>query len=207
MFGVLGTIEFEAMGSPESIRRESAVNYPEHKVVQDKPKLQFLGPELDEVTLELRFHQRFTNPRLSRDAIYMARDAHMPLPLVFATGEHWGIFVITKAVETHKWMASDGTPLALDLSLSLKEWVTDIDASTPPQPATPPLALVNPGQLQPGKSPAGTIVANPNTGARVVAFQQPITGASALVNNPAPSGPNLLFTDVFTDSITRKGVG
>jgi len=208
MFAVLGNIEFQVVGSPESLKRDSSVSFPEHKVVENKPKLQFTGPELDEVTIDLQFHKSFANPRARRDAIYAARDAANALPLVFGNGEHWGSFVIVRASETHKWNAADGTPVAIQMNLQLKEWApdTNIDPAAPPQPSTPPLALVPPGTLQPGQTVAGTIITNPETGAQVVVFAGPATGASAIASNPAAAGgasPDAMPNDIPVSTIVR----
>jgi phage protein U len=206
MFAVLGTIEFQVVGSPESLKRDSKVTFPEHKVVENKPKLQFTGPELDEVTIDLQFHQEFTNPRAQRNAIYAARDAHQALALVFGNGEHWGSFVIVSASETHKWNAADGTPVAIAMSLVLKEWVpdTNIDPAAPPTPATPPLGLAAAGAA--GFVVAARQIVDPKTGAPVLVFTGPAVGTSAITSNPQPAGnssPDVMPDDIPVSTIVR----
>ena len=212
MFAVLGNIEFEALGSPEQMRRERAMHFAEHKVVEGFPRLQQIGNELDQISIDLKFHRSFTNPRAQRDAIHAALDAGKALALVWASGEHWGYFVIEKATDTGQHLAADGNPIALEMNLSLKAWAPDseFDPLAPPKPDTPPLALVSPGALAPGQSVAGTVVTNPDTGAQVVIFEAPITGASALTHNPVPSGasgPAVLYTDAPPSAITRADSG
>lgn len=206
MFAVLGTIEFDALGSPEGIQRDRAMTFAEHKVVEGTPRLQQIGAGLDRLELDLLFHVSFTTPRAQRDALYAALDAARALALVWGNGEHWGYYVIESASETQRWLATDGNPIALAMRVQLKTWALDseFDPLAPPTPATPPLALVKLGELAPGQSVAGTVLTNPETGAQIVVFAKPITGASALVNNPPSSAPgNTTASDVSTSAIVR----
>src|SRR5579871_4083352 len=100
VFAALGEILFQVVGSPEGMRSSRGWSYAEHKVVEDLPRLQWVGDELEEITLELKFHAQFANPAESRDLIYAAADTHLALPLVFMTGRYAGDFVIVKAEET-----------------------------------------------------------------------------------------------------------
>jgi phage protein U len=191
MFATLGNIFFEVVGSPESMRTSRSWRYAEHPLVEALPKLQFMGAELDQVELELKFHASFCNPAAQRDAIYAAGDAAQALPLVFGNGVHKGYFVITEAEETALQLTDDGDEIAIQMHVTLREYAlgTEIDPQSPPKPATPPIGLV------PAPAPGATTSTTPAA---------PNTGASAILG--AASAPGALTPSLNPDNVPPASI-
>ncbi len=181
LFCVLGNITFQALGSPQSIESSLGWRYAEHKTVESTPKLQWVGAELGELSLDILLHTLFANPATDRAALYAAAQAHQAMALVFGNGDHRGYFVIEKISESAQKLADDGSFISITLKLSLKQWARsiEIDPNAPPQPATPPPAIIV-GPLAPGQNVAGTVNATGTAGAG---------GVSALAITPEPIAP------------------
>lgn len=201
MFCVLGNITFQALGSPEVLDSSSASSYAEHKTVESMPRLQWVGEELEELSLDIMLHVSFSNPAADLAQLQAARKAHQAMALVFGNGYHAGYFVITKLSKSPKQLAADGSIIAIELKLQLKQWAQsiEVDPTAPPQPAsTPPGMIV--GNLKPGQQVAGAV--NPVTG--VVTFPATQAGVSAAVISPQEAAvlggadPNAVPTAAIT---------
>lgn len=145
IFAVLGPITFQALGSPEAIESSRGWNFAEHKTVESTPVLQWIGDELEQLTLDILLHVSINQPAADLAALLAAAESHQALALVFGNGEHRGWFVITKISESAKKLADDGSLVALALKLTLKEWARTVEAdpNTAPRPASPPPALLD----------------------------------------------------------------
>jgi phage protein U len=150
MFAVLGEITFEVLTSFESFRSASDYRYAEHKVVEDRPRLQWLAQELQKISLEMGFHiafMAFTSLRDPATAMNMLRAAaedHQARALVFGNGVHRGYYIIENIEETHQQLADDGSFIAISARVELREWVPGaaFDPFAPPQTATPPPGIL-----------------------------------------------------------------
>jgi len=178
-FAQLGNIVFEAISSPESIVASRAWNFAEHKTVESTPKLQFIGNELAQISLEILLHVSFTTPASDVAALESAAGAHQAMALVFGNGDNWGYYVITRLAKTMVKLAADGSIIAITLKLDLKQWVKSV--GIPPAPESSPGIIV--GALAPGQSVAGVVAAD-----GTVTFPAPQAGTSAIVSNSSPAG-------------------
>jgi phage protein U len=144
MFAVLGEILFEVLTSPESFEAAKSYDYAEHKVVEDRPRLQWMADALEELSVDLAFHVAFTNPQTQMNALRAAASDHQARALVFGNGIHRGHYVISEIRETHRQLADDGSLFYVTVKLQLKEWVqgADFDPFAPPKPKVPPPGLV-----------------------------------------------------------------
>jgi phage protein U len=144
MFAVLGEIIFLVLTSFESFRSASGYRYAEHKVVEAPPRLQWIGDELEKISIDLRFHVAFTSPAIQMLLLQAAAEDHQARALVFGNGVFRGYFVIESLEETHSQLADDGSYIAIDVRLELHEWVpgADFDPLAPPQLANPPSGIV-----------------------------------------------------------------
>lgn len=127
-------------------------NYAEHALIGGKPRLQWVGDVLDELSLKLLFHRQFCNPNVEVLVLKQAVARHEAQPLVLGNGDHLGWFVPTELSVTTTHTTDDGTLLACEVSLTLKEH------ALPPvlkeQAANkPPLAAVS----RDGKKPPHTV--------------------------------------------------
>lgn len=143
MFAALGPIIFQTVGSPESFEASRPYDYPEHKVIGAKPRIQFVAPGLETVVLAMKFHTQFTNPATAIAQLRAAADPHQALSLVFGNGTYRGRFVIEKIAETIVQQADDGSLIAIEAKAELKEWApgAEMDPDAPPKPDFVPLGI------------------------------------------------------------------
>ncbi len=143
MFAVLGPIVFEVLDSWEMFESTRKYSYAKHEVMQDVPRLQWLSPDLEEISIEIGLQSAWTVPQLALDNLVLLAEAATANPLAMGNGTLRGWFVITEISEVHKQLAADGTPIAIQVKLKLREWVrgVEIDPFGPPIPDFVPLGL------------------------------------------------------------------
>jgi phage protein U len=143
MYAVLGLIEFQFLNGFTSFERTSGAEFPEHALINRKPRLQFTGQKLDEIKIELLFHLDFCDPEKELARLNAALAAHSSLPLVFGNGNYAGDFVITDISARTKYSSGTGTVIAQEISATLKEYTGDPAKPVAPavRPAGKPLAI------------------------------------------------------------------
>lgn len=122
MYATLGSIQFALLPITGLDERHS-YDYAEHKVIEGKPLLQFIGDNLDELNIGIRFHFTFCDVETQFNALKAEADKHQALPFFFNNGKQLGRFVITELGTTTVITADNGRPLCIEARLSLKEWV------------------------------------------------------------------------------------
>jgi len=190
VFAVLGDIPFLVVGSPEAFSDSRGYDYAEHRVVQARPRLQWLADDLMTIRLEMLLHQSFTEPAASLLVLRQAAATHAALPLVFGNGDFRGYFVITRIDTQSRQLSGSGDLFAITVRLSLRESPVEFDPAAPPIPAFPLIAIA-----------AGASSGSSSTPALAS------SGVSALVALVAPSGPAssvLLPDDVPAATIVRS---
>lgn len=188
MFAVLGDIQFEVVGSPEGYESAEGYDYPEQRVIENKPRLQWVGDELERLNFELMWHASFTSPAEQLAVLRATAAQHLALPLVFGDGEFRGFFVIESIKVKSQQLSASGAPIAIKVALSLKEWIADS-------------GLLSSALSLAAISPLG--ITNTSVGNADVVTQ----GVSALLSVPTAtgaSGPNLEASDVPTTVIVRS---
>ena len=182
MFALLGDVPFEVIGSPEALSESYSYDYAEQRVVQARPRLQWLADDLLNIRLEMLLHRAFTNPAASLLVIKQAASAHAALPLVFGNGEFRGYFVITGIETIARQLSSTGDPFAIAVRLNLRESPLELDLAATPIPTFVPIAVSALGTAGNSTSTAGASL-----------------GVSALAFLAAPTGPGspLLLPDDF----------
>lgn len=192
MFAVLGDIQFEVVGSPESYESADGYDFPEQRVIESKPRLQWVGDELERLNFELMWHASFTNPASQLALLRATAATHLALPLVFGDGGFRGFFVIESIkVKSHQ-LSAGGAPIAIRVALALKEWIADAQSlfSSPSLGVFTTLGITTASTGTAGSGSNGTT-----------------PGVSALLNVPSPtgtSGPNLEADDVLAAVIVRS---
>jgi phage protein U len=122
MFATFGDIVFEVLTAPESLESMYQWSYAEHRVVEDVPRLQWVGDGLETITIGMMFHASFADPGLQVAALRLAASDHSARALVFGNGDHRGYFVILSMRVTSRHMASDGSAIMIVVQTTLKEW-------------------------------------------------------------------------------------
>jgi phage protein U len=141
MFAVLGGIPFEVLSSPESLNAARRYDYAEHRVVEDRPRLQWIADGLETLELELMFHRSLSDPMAMLALIEAAAETHQALPLVFGNGDFRGYFVIVQIGMVSRQLSGAGDPLAIVVRMTLREWAFSLDPNAPPLPTFVPVAV------------------------------------------------------------------
>jgi phage protein U len=192
LFAVLGDIQFEVVGSPESYESADGYDFPEQRVIESKPRLQWVGDELERLNFELMWHASFTNPAAQLALLRATAATHLALPLVFGDGGFRGFFVIESIKVKSQQLSAGGAPIAIRVALALKEWIADA------QSLFSSLSLGVFTTLGITTASTGTVASGSNA---------TTPGVSALLNIPSAtgtSGPNLEAGDVPATVIVRS---
>lgn len=121
LYATLGNITFELL-TVAGLDEKYAYQFAEHQVIEGKPLLQFIGDNLDETNLALRFHVSFCDPGTEFGKLKTEGDKHSALVLQFADGTIAGRRVITEIQKTTETTADNGRALSIEVKLTLREW-------------------------------------------------------------------------------------
>jgi len=191
LFAALGEIHFEVVGSPEGYESAGSYDFAEQRVIESKPRLQWVGDDLERLNFELMWHVSFTNPAVQLALLRGTAAQHLALPLIFGVRTYLGLFVIESIKVKSMQMSDLGGLLAIRVALALKEWIADQAlASTAPVPTVTPLGIMTAATGTAGTGPDGST-----------------PGVSALISVPTAtgtSGPNLEADDVPAAVIVRS---
>jgi len=149
MYAQLGNIQFELLPF-QALDEKYAYSFAEHQVIEGKPLLQFIGDNLDEANISLRFHFTFCDPEAQFNLLKAEAARHEALPFLFASGKYLGRYIICEINKTTVMTADNGYPLCIEARLQLKEFVD-----------TDPLASRERGQKRaaPGLQGKGNVAA------------------------------------------------
>ncbi len=125
MFAQLGDIRFDLIAYFEGLESTKMFNYAEHAVIEGKPKLQYMGEALEEIRIKINLHMDFCNPEAEYKKIMEAASRYKPLAFIFGNGLYKGDYVIEELTTIEVQTFNDGTLMAVDMELKLKEWVRD----------------------------------------------------------------------------------
>ena len=163
MYALLGDIQFDLITYFDSFEADFGTDYAEHAVIDGKPRLQYMGDRLDEIRIELSFHASFCNPETELARLKNAVSSHEAMALILGNGDYKGWFVLTDVQSTSRQTDESGTLLALDASITLREYVGD-RKNPLPSPAVltnlPPVSalgkLTGKSSLLPGENTVGS---------------------------------------------------
>lgn len=206
MFALLGEIPFLVIGSPEAFESSRRFHYAEYRVIEDLPRLQWIGYGLETIALAMLFHASFTDPAVQYAALLAAAEDHQARALVLGNGVFRGFFVVETIEASNVQLAADATPVAIRVRVKLHEWAPGVElgSTAPPQPVIAPLGIA-PAPISFSPPAPMLSVAAPSSAYIPPIFALP--GVSALVDNPAPSGPagsEISYTDVPPSTIVRS---
>ena len=123
MYIQLGNFIFDKAFSPESISHSDETTYAEHALISLKPRLQPTGNSLEEISLSIKLRAEIVNVNETLLALKKAKDEFAVLPFLYGNGMYQGDYVILKLEQTVNYTLSDGTPVDVSVSISLKEYV------------------------------------------------------------------------------------
>lgn len=126
MLGTYGDVTFEV--SSERVRtwtdfkRQGKARWASHELVQEKPVLQFVGPDIEEITFSIRFDVSLgLNPRSELEKLRKLRDDGEPQTLTI-NGKGLGKYALESLAEEHRYHDNKGSILAAVVSVTLKEY-------------------------------------------------------------------------------------
>lgn len=179
-WGILGDIEFEVLSHPSAQSERTTADYAEHARIQGKPKLEWIGEGLDELSLEIGLHVAVGDPEARVRQLKKAKSNHEPLPYVLGSGDFRGIYLITALDVTTRKTDNVGRLYAALVSLTLREYTGKY---TKPLPV--PLGLRNNLQTNTAGLPLEKVVA----GARpLVTTAQQVLGYARTAGSLIRSG-------------------
>lgn len=121
MFAQLGNIRFELLG-PTAMDDTARWNYTRHQVMDEKPVLQYIGQDLNEINLKLAFHRSFCDPSIKLKELKDAANSDEPLTLLWGNGEIAGDFVIEEISRAFENMDEIGNIIAIAVDVRLVEY-------------------------------------------------------------------------------------
>lgn len=154
MWAVLGDIEFEVKYHPGRQDERSAADYAQHALIQGKPRLEWVGDSLDELTLELTLHSMLVDPELQIRRLKEAKSAHEPLPYVLGSGDYRGIYLLTEVSVTTRKTDPQGRLVSATVSLNLLEYSGKYTKPLPRPRALVSNLVANPMARVGGAAPA-----------------------------------------------------
>ena len=145
MWAVLGDIEFELRNQPSRQDDRITADYAQHALIQGKPRLEWVGDGLDELTLELTLHALLSDPEAQIRRLKTAMRAHEPLPYVLGSGDYRGVYLITEVGTTTRRTDAQGRLISATVSVSLLEYSGQYKKPMPVPRGLSNSLLANPG--------------------------------------------------------------
>ena len=123
--GSLGNIVFETSDALirnfQELEDRRHARYATHDVLKLEQKLQFLGLDLAEINLQMKFHHRFCQPRAEIDALKALLASH-EAKLLQIGGSPLGSFVIEEIRSIWRQVTDKGELLTARADVRLREY-------------------------------------------------------------------------------------
>lgn len=124
--GSLGELPFvcsmEKVRTFSDLSRELSVRWAKHDLIGQKPVLEFIGEDLNAVSLKMRFDVSLgIAPKDGLDRLKRMMDNKLYKTLIIG-GENLGRYVIESISEERKYHAGDGLCLVAEATVNLTEW-------------------------------------------------------------------------------------
>jgi len=202
-YAVYGQILVEVLGSPTEFESTRPYTFATHNVVESRPLLQWLSKDLEELNITFLFHVRFTNPARQLQTLVAAADDHQARQLVFGNGVSRGYFVIKSINEVIQLQFDEGTPISIEVKLTLQEYApsTKVNPNLPLAPSGPAIATTQVGRVIPTLQPLHQVFppgANPP-------FLLPLVSPSTTGSIPGTYTPAAPSNTLSVSSIAALG--
>lgn len=125
MYAQLGEIVFQNLFSFTDYSKSGTAGYAEHKPLVGKPRLQPVGPSLNELALSVRLHVAFCKPERELATLKRYMNENEILKLKTGSNVEDGHYVITDLSETLEDADVNGSPFSYVVSLTLKEYIIE----------------------------------------------------------------------------------
>lgn len=121
MYAQLGNIRFEGLKGFTSLEETFGVNYVQHELIKNKPRLERTGDVLDTISFSMVLHSEFTDPEADIDVLRTAMKNGEILTLILGNGKVVGNFVIPNFTKTTEFTDAVGNLISVTLSVELLE--------------------------------------------------------------------------------------
>lgn len=112
---------FDKVFTFSDLTRNRSVRWAKHDVIGAKPVLEYLGPELDKVSLKIRFDSTLNMPpAVGLVGLKKLTDGHEAHTLMIG-GEYVGRFVIDSVNETRRHHTGAGICIVAEATIELTE--------------------------------------------------------------------------------------
>lgn len=128
---ILGELEFSDWDMPQRFRHTEEETYSEHARIEGKPRLQWTGTKLKGVSLRFRLHSGWCDPDAMLQQLQKAKTAKKPMPLTIGSQVFKGSYVLESIDSDVDQVDLDGKVIQMDVSVSLIEDITPIEAEPP----------------------------------------------------------------------------
>nr|WP_302600029.1 phage tail protein [uncultured Cellulosilyticum sp.] len=129
MIGALGDILFKVsyknINTFQDLVRSSSGRWAYHEVHMQKPRSEFLGPNLDTITFSMQFDSSLgRNPRYDMEKLMKLTRTGEALPLVIG-GDALGYYrwTVESTEQTYKQVDKNGRVISGAITVTLKEYV------------------------------------------------------------------------------------
>lgn len=122
-YALLGSIAFDLLNAPTALDERRSAAYAEHQVLSGKPRLQAMGLDLTEITLQLSLHYKLGDVERRYQALVAAKANQQALALIMGNNKFRGRFVITELSSSTLFTDDKGNALAREVSVTLREFV------------------------------------------------------------------------------------
>lgn len=129
MIGALGDILFKVsyknINTFQDLVRSSSGRWAYHEVHMQKPRSEFLGPNLDTITFSMQFESSLgRNPRYDMEKLMKLTRTGEALPLVIG-GDALGYYrwTVEATEQTYKQVDKNGKVISGAITVTLKEYV------------------------------------------------------------------------------------
>lgn len=124
----LGSITFEGLQGFTSLDSTIEANYVQHALIDNKPRLQRVGTNLEEINAAIRLHTAFCVPENELAKLYEMLAKSETQPLTNGAGDYFGKFVLTSIQLTTTKTYANGRLLECEASIKLLEALNPNDA-------------------------------------------------------------------------------
>lgn len=129
MIGALGDILFKVsiqdVNTFQDFNRSSAGRWAYHEIHMQKPKSEFLGPELDTITFSMQFESALgRDPRHDMEKLMILTRTGEALPLVIG-GDPIGYYrwTVESTEQEYKRVDNKGNVISGSIAVTLKEYI------------------------------------------------------------------------------------
>lgn len=126
----LGTKEYSGLFAPDSWSHSgNEANLAQYDLIGTKPRLQNTGETLDELSLSMQLRAEYCTINEELETLETWKKNGEILPLLLGNGEYKNDYVIKSIGKTIVQTFADGTPIEVQITLSLLEAITPENAA------------------------------------------------------------------------------